>query len=191
MSKNNLIRFILDFWNYYDFEDILYANFKAIKEKSLEIEAKTPLMPPFKKKEVNIYRNREKGLIFVEAFGENYCFFKNLIYSLNLNYQDQENIKNKFYIFTDVLENIESECPPSFFIIKTKQEELYQKVIELKEQIAPEPKQIFIPFYMKEIIEPEPKKKEDDGLIENSNSLIKKLKNYFKKIKEKKNKIKI
>ncbi len=142
------------------FEDMLFAKFRAEKEsKSIEVKPLTPLMPPFHSKEVDVYINRDKNLVFVEAFGENSCFLRYLIYSLCLTYKQpnaEGAFKNNFYIFTDNPENI--DCPPLFFIIPTRRKDLYQKVSELKEQIMPEPMEIY-PYPMHNSEEKSPQTK--------------------------------
>lgn len=129
-----LTNLIKDFWVRHEFEDEIFAAFKAIKEQNLlQVKPYVPLMPPFQSKEIEVYRNKSKNFIFVDAFGENSCFLKHLIYSLNQTYPN-----HSFYIFTDNFEKV--DCPSSFSIIKTERKDLYQKISELKEQIMPEPK---------------------------------------------------
>lgn len=119
------------------FEDILYANFKAGKEKVIDVIPQIPLIPPFKSREIEIYSNQD-NYRFVNAFGKDTLFIKNLIYSLRLAYSKsfQEKSINKFYIFTDNEEKF--ECPSSFFVISTRKQDLYQKLSELRKQIMPE-----------------------------------------------------
>ncbi|MCX8193878.1 MAG: hypothetical protein N3G19_00735 [Candidatus Pacearchaeota archaeon] len=161
-----IVNSFINFWTRYDFEDTVFANFGATKEpEPLEI----------KSEKINIYRNKTKNLVFVEAFGRNSFFLKSLIYSLNSFYSSEEKSQQRFYIFTDNSEFIDHSS--LFFIIPTERKNFYKKIKELKEQIMPEPKQSFISSYIC-IKKPE---KEDDGLIEKV-SLTKKLENWFYKI---------
>lgn len=141
MSKN-LYNRLQDIFNPCGFEDMIFAKFKAEKEPNpLSVRPLTPLMPPFRSKEVDVYKNKDKNFIFVEALGENHYFIRHLIYSLCLAYPqpaEGRGFKNNFYIFTDNQESF--DCPRLFFIIPTKRKDLYQKVSELKEQIMPAPK---------------------------------------------------
>lgn len=142
-----MLKALTNFFTSHDFEDMIFVKFNAQKESDLlEVRSFTPITPPFNSKEVDVYRNKAENLVFVEAFGENPCFIRHLVYSLGLAYpqpSQEGEFKNKYYIFTDNQENF--DCPPLFFIIPTKRNDLYQKVSELKEQIMPEPEKAF-PF---------------------------------------------
>ncbi|MGB9708302.1 MAG: hypothetical protein ACPLXC_03210 [Candidatus Pacearchaeota archaeon] len=118
------------------FEDLFYANFKARKERKITVTPAVPVIPPFKSREIDIYTN--KNNIFVNAFGKESLFIKNLIYSLRLSYKCSQEPKEKyrFYIFTDNEDTF--ECPPLFSVISTTKKELYQRIGELRKQIMPE-----------------------------------------------------
>ncbi len=119
------------------FEDMLYANFKAKGERRITVVPQVPLIPPFKSKEIDVYSNKD-NYRFINALGEDSLFIRSLMHSLRLAYSKplQEKSVNKFYIFTDNEERF--DCPPSFFVIPTKKQELYQKISELRKQIMPE-----------------------------------------------------
>lgn len=107
-------------------EDVLYGKFQAAKEEDLSKELGT-----------NIYKNKDKNLVFAEAFGKDKVYIENLIKAINTTANTNASYKNcETYILTDNPELI--PCPNDIYLIYGRNEtSILATLDELQEQIMP------------------------------------------------------